>query len=220
MNKFLIIQPHSDDALFSVSHLIFSDKEISILTIENNAKRVFEDEKLYNFLEKEYHHLSVDFDDQCYYSFHKQYESLNSENGNEFLREYFGKDKLTEIKNAIAKFVADFIKKSKNRVVIYIPWGIGHPFHLFVRESVESLFSDDCEIRFYRDFPHSYKKRASKQVEEQLSCFKLYKKYPIEDFADVKWDLAKKFYKTQSGLLWFEQGYIKKNLPEEIYIRK
>jgi hypothetical protein len=40
---------------------------------------------------------------------------------------------------------------------------------------------------------------------------------PVEDFADVKWQLASKFYRTQSGLLFYEQGYIKKNLPEEVY---
>lgn len=220
MKKILIIQPHSDDALFSVSHLIFSDRDISILTIENNSKRVSEDEKLYEFLGKNYHHLSVDFNDQCFYDFHKQYKSLNSKNGNDFLKEYFGEKKLDEIRKSVENFVSNFINKSKGRVVIYVPWGIGHPFHLFIREVIEYAFSKKQEIRFYRDFPHSYKRRASQQIAEESLNFDLYKKYPVEDFADIKWDLARRFYKSQSGLLWFEQGYIKKNLPEEVYVRK
>ena len=220
MKKILIIQPHSDDALFSVSHLIFSDRDISILTIENNPKRVSEDEKLYEFLGKNYHHLSVDFNDQCFYDFHKQYKSLNSKNGNDFLKEYFGEKKLDEIRKSVENFVSNFINKSKSRVVIYVPWGIGHPFHLFIREVIEHAFSKKQEIRFYRDFPHSYKRRASQQIAEESLNFDLYKKYPVEDFADIKWDLARRFYKSQSGLLWFEQGYIKKNLPEEVYVRK
>lgn len=218
--KYLIISPHSDDALFSVGHLIFSDKDVSILTVENNQKRVAEDEKLYEFLGKNWHHLSVDFDDQSFYGFHKQYNSLNVENGRDYLTEYFGEEKLKEIQKAIEKFVSNFIKKSDKEVVVYLPWGVGHPFHLFVREVVENKFGDSNKIRCYRDFPHSYKRRASQQVSEQLLEYNLYKKYPVEDFADIKWELAKKFYKSQSGLLWFEQGYIKKNLPEEIYIRK
>ena len=49
--KLLCVQPHSDDVLFSASHFLFDDKyEVEILTIENNTKRVAEDEKLYEFL--------------------------------------------------------------------------------------------------------------------------------------------------------------------------
>ena len=218
--KYLIIQPHSDDALFSAGHLIFSDKDVSILTVENNAKRIAEDEKLYEFLGKNWNHLSVEFDDQCFYGFHKQYKTLNEQNAKDYLTEYFGKDKLKEIRKAVEKFVSDFISKSKKEVVIYVPWGVGHPFHLFVRSTIEKKFGESNIIRFYRDFPHSYKRRANQQVTEQLLEFELYKNYPVEEFADIKWDLAKKFYKSQSGLLWFEQGYIKKNLPEEVYVRK
>lgn len=217
--KYLIISPHSDDALFSVGHLIFSDKDVSILTVENNPKRIEEDRKLYEFLSRNWNHLSVEFDDQCFYDFHKKYKSLNVSNGHDFLTEYFGRDKLEEIRKAIEGFVQNFINNSKKNVIIYIPWGVGHPFHLFVREVVYNKFKKN-PIRYYRDFPHSYKRRATQQVNEQLLDYDLFKSYSVEEFADIKWQLARKFYKTQSGLLWFEQNYIKKNLPEEIYIRK
>lgn len=218
--KYLIVQPHSDDALFSVGHLIFSDKETEILTVENNAKRIEEDRKLYEFLGKPWSHLSVDFEDQSFYGFHKQFKTLNEDNGEKYLIEYFGKEKLKEIRKAIEKRISNIISKSKKEVIIYVPWGVGHPFHLFVRNIIEKKFGEENIIRFYRDFPHSYKRRAKQQVDEQLLEFEIYKNYKVEEFADIKWELARKFYKSQSGLLWFEQGYIKKNLPEEVYVRK
>ena len=216
--KYLIVQPHSDDALFSAAHLIFSDKDVSILTVENNAKRVAEDQKLYEFLGRNWNHLSVEFDDQSFYGFHKRYKTLNLQNCKEYLTEYFGAEKLNEIKDAIIDFISKFIKKSGADVTIFAPWGVGHPFHLFVRDVIEDKFSGIVKIFFYRDFPHSYKRRAMQQVEEQKAEYKLFKSYPVEDFADIKWEAAKKFYKSQSGLFWFEQGYIKKNLPEEVYV--
>jgi len=219
--SYLIIQPHSDDALFSVGHLVLSEHNVSILTVENNAKRISEDEKLYQFIGKNWNHLDVDFDDQSFYEFYKHNKDLNESNGHDFMISYFGEEKMSKIKNAVNKFVEKFVSQNEDSI-IYLPWGIGHPFHLFIRICVERKFAnkDGVRLRFYRDFPHSYKRRAQAQVAEQLHDFVLYKSYDVKDFADIKWELAKKFYKSQSGLLWFEQGYIKKNLPEEVYVRK
>ena len=42
--KYLIIAPHSDDALFSCSHvLLLPEYEVQVLTVENDEKRVKED---------------------------------------------------------------------------------------------------------------------------------------------------------------------------------
>lgn len=213
--KILIIQPHSDDALFSAFHFLVSEKcDVSILTIENNVKRVKEDEKLYEFLGVTYHNLNVQFDDQSFYGFYKKYKDATLENSIEHLAEFFGLDKLEEISNAIKKF----LKSASSGVQIVVPWGVGHPFHIFVRDVVEKAVKKP--LWYYRDFPHSYKKRALNQVKLQLEDFELLSSIPVAEFNDVKWDLAKKFYKSQSGLLWFEQGYIKKQLPEEVYVRK
>ena len=73
---------------------------------------------------------------------------------------------------------------------------------------------------YYREFPHSYKRRSQTQVNKQKKEYKLLSSTPVEDFDDVKWELAKKFYKSQSSLLWFEQGYINKRIPEEVYVNK
>lgn len=216
--KMLLIQPHSDDILFSASHLLFNDEiDKEVLTIENNVKRVKEDEKLYDFLNIKYSHLNVEFDDQSFYGFHKRYDNVESENSFEYLSEFFGNEKLLEIKKEIVDFIEKYISENKN-VVIVLPWGVGHPFHIFVRDVVTEVIKDRMKLWFYRDFPHSYKKRAREQVNEQLKNYYLLISTPVVDFCDVKWDLAKKFYKSQSGLLWFEQGYIAKNLPEDIYV--
>lgn len=220
MKKLLCIQPHSDDVLFSASHFLFDERyDVEILTIENNQKRVAEDEKLYGFLSIPYHHLQLEFDDQSFYSFHKKYAEVTSQNAVEHLTEFFGEETLGKIFEEIVAFVQKFKKKNPD-VQIVLPWGVGHPMHVFVRDTVEMAFNGKGHFWYYRDFPHSYKKRARSQVQTQLESYKLLESVPVADFHDVKWDLAKKFYKSQSGLLWFEQGYIKKQLPEDIYVKK
>lgn len=220
MKKLLCIQPHSDDVLFSASHFLFDERyDVEILTIENNQKRVAEDEKLYGFLSIPYHHLQLEFDDQSFYSFHKKYSEVTSQNAVEHLTEFFGEETLGKIFEEIVAFVQKFRKKNPD-VQIVLPWGVGHPMHVFVRDTVEMAFNGKGYFWYYRDFPHSYKKRARSQVQTQLESYKLLESVPVADFHDVKWDLAKKFYKSQSGLLWFEQGYIKKQLPEDIYVKK
>lgn len=215
--KLLIIQPHSDDALFSAASLMFDKRyDVSILTIENNAKRVKEDEELYKFLKIPYHHLTVEFDDQSFYSFHKKYASVTVANSYSHLEEFFGKTKVNEIRDEIEAFLKQFVEKHKD-VQIVVPYGVGHPMHCFVRDVAER-YTDG--LWYYRDFPHSYKKRARHQMEEQSSTYKQLQVNDVKKFHDVKWTLIKKFYKTQSGVLWYEQGYIKKMLPEEIYIKK
>jgi len=215
--KLLCVQPHSDDILLSAAHLLFSDKyEVSILTVENNPKRVKEDEKLYEFLSVPYHHLTVDFDDQSYYGYHKQYKEVTVDDSLVYLNQFFGNGVLDEIEVELMDYVQAFQKKNKNSIVV-APWGVGHPFHIFVRNVLEKYIS---LLWYYREFPHSYKKRSGVQVEKQKEQYDLLTSTPVEEFADVKWELAKKFYKSQSGLLFYEQGYIKKNLPEEMYVDK
>ena len=217
--KLLLVQPHSDDILFSCSHLLFDDSyEKEILTIENNSKRIAEDEKLYSFLGIPFHHLEVEFDDQSYYGYHKQYKEVTIEQSYNYLREFFDSYTLNEIENAVENFLNKFFKRNKAKdVIVVAPWGVGHPFHLFVRDVLEKKISI---MWYYREFPHSYKRRSQTQVNKQKKEYKLLSSTPVEDFDDVKWELAKKFYKSQSSLLWFEQGYINKRIPEEVYVNK
>ena len=220
VKKFLLIQPHSDDLLFSCSHLLFDNSfEKQVLTIENNLKRIKEDKELYSFLGIKFNHLDVPFDDQSYYGYHKTYKEVTIKDSRDYLSDFFNKQILCDIENQLRKFLNSFLKENKKSdVIVVAPWGIGHPFHIFIRDLIDKI-AGDITIWYYREFPHSYKKRSKTQVEKQQAEYKLLNSVSIEDWSDVKWDLAKKFYKSQSSLLWFEQGYIKKQLPEEIYIK-
>lgn len=218
-----MIQPHSDDLLFSCAHLLLSDEyedyDKQVLTVENNLKRVKEDEALYSMLNIPYTHLTVDFDDQSYYGYHKKYREVTIEDSYCYLSEFFSSDILADIKQQLKDFIVKYLKKNnKDEVIVVAPWGIGHPFHLFVRDCIENILSSfEVTKLFYREFPHSYKKRSRVQVEKQQQEYTLLYSKSVSDFEDVKWMLAKKIYKTQSSLLFFESGYINKHLDEEIY---
>lgn len=215
MKKLLIVSPHSDDALFSCAHAFLgSGYEAQVLTIENNPKRIAEDKALYEFIGVPFHHLKVEFDDQSYYEYFKRFKTVNHTDAMGFLDEYLGTETMREIGDALAKFLNDFKKKNPGYKIV-APLGISHPFHYFIHSLLKGMAD-----YFYREFPHSYKKRSKTQMEETLLKFELHKSIPVQEIHDVKFDLAKKFYKSQSGLLFFEQGYIKKCLPEEIYVKR
>lgn len=215
--KLLLIQPHSDDILFCCSHLLFLPQyEVQVLTVENDPKRIAEDEKLFDFLNIPFHHLELDFHDESYYEFHKNYKEVTVEATYKHLNEYFGRETLNEIEETLVNWVRKFLKKNKGYTVV-APWGVGHPFHLFVRETLQGALS---YMEYYREFPHSYKRRSQPQVEKQKQEYTLKRSVPVEEFHEVKWKLASKFYRSQSGLQFYEQGYIKKQLPEEIYVRE
>lgn len=215
MKKVLIVSPHSDDALFSSSFaLLENGLKAEVLTVENDPVRIKEDINLYDFLGIKFHHLSVDFKDESYYGYFKKFKSVNHIDAIGFLEEYFGKEKLEEIKNSVRRFVIKFKRNNPDYNVI-APLGISHPFHYFIHYCLVDLAD-----YFYREFPHSYKKRSKKQMEETLLEYELFKTIPTKEIHDIKFELAKKFYKSQSGLLFYERGYIDKVLPEEIYIKK
>lgn len=219
MGRKIIIQPHSDDALFSCYDVIRKGGDVQVLTIEKDERRIAEDENLYNALGIKHNHLNVEFKDESYYEFFRENGKrvnrvMNSENAFECLMEYYGEDKLSEIADAIEAFV---LENDNKRTEFFVPAGIGHPFHLFV-STVVFLSVSKGMITYYREFPHSFKKRSGEQMEEFKSNHELIKSVVLsEEDAERKWELARKYYKSQSGLLFFEQGYIKKNLPEEYY---
>ena len=217
--KYLILQPHSDDVLFSCSKLLFdSGNEVEILTVENDPKRVKEDENLYNFLNIKLHVLeTVEWIDDSYYGYYKKSGYKRMENGlsEEFLAGYYDKGFLKEIEDKVIKFVTKFKKENKGCKVIG-PLGIGHPFHHWL---FNVLNDNNLADSYYREFPHSYKRKGKVHMEERLTSFYKCEAFPVADFDEVKWELAKKFYKSQSSLLFFEQNYIKKQLDEELYCK-
>lgn len=218
MKKYLIIQPHSDDALFNCFHILINPElEVEVLTVENDPKRSEEDRKLYGFLQIPVHHLDLHFKDESYYGYFKEYKETTDADSMEYLKRYFGTEKVKEIEKTVVKWVKSYIKKHSG-VKILAPWGVGHPFHLFVRDIIANNFPLE-DVQYYREFPHSYKRRSKHQVEVQSAQYELIESVPVQDFHEIKWQLASKFYCTQSGLLFFEHGYIEKKLPEEIYAK-
>lgn len=217
--KYLIVQPHSDDALFSCAHLLLSgNNEVEVLTVENDPKRFKEDENLYGFLGIVSHVLDTpEWEDDSYYGYYNKSGYKRMENGlsEEFLSGYWEKGFLKGIEAKLISFVKKFKKENKGCKIVG-PFGIGHPFHNWV---FNVLSDNDLADYYFREFPHSYKRKAKVHMEERGFGYSLHKSAPVEEFDDVKWELAKKFYKSQSSLLFFEQGYIKKKLDEQLYIK-
>lgn len=216
MKTVLAIQPHSDDVLLSASHVLLNVKfNTSVLCVECDPKRMAEDKRLFEFLQTSYDNLGIEFVDNSYYEFRDRYKKTGAtwEEVEPFCEEYFGADLLKRVRGALISKVREFLKKNPECEIL-APMGIGHPFHQYVHETIRQNFP---QARFYREFPHSFKRRAQEQLQEAQSRMHLVRSVPIDEWADVKWSLASKFYRTQSGLLFYEQGYIKKNLPEEVY---
>lgn len=217
MKKLLLVQPHSDDILFSTSHALFLPEfEVEVLTVETDPKRAEQDKKLFDFLNIPVHHLGVEFKDESYYVHFKEkgHATTTVENSFATVREHLGKDLELTVETELVEWVREFQRHNPGYMIV-APLGVGHPFHLWVRYHLENMVS---ELLYYREFPHSYKRRSQWQMGELGHAgYWKYKEYRVEDFDDVKWALAARFYKSQSGLLFYEQGYIKKRLPEEIW---
>ena len=214
--KLLLVQPHSDDILFSCSCFLFSDKyDVEVLTVENNEKRIAEDKALFKFIGIPFHHLEVEFDDQSYYGYHKKYKTVNVEDSLFYLREYFGSSVLNNIELALAEFVNNFTKKNKGCVVVS-PWGIGHPFHLFVRDTLEKYIS---VLWYYREFPHSYKKRSQHQVEEQKDKYELLFEKPMISLM-ISTHYSKNSTRHKSRCFGLRRGILKRNCPKKFILIK
>ena len=73
---------------------------------------------------------------------------------------------------------------------------------------------------FYREFPHSYKRKAQVQFGKELNRVELLLDFNDNKINELKYILAQKFYKTQSGFFFYEHSNLEKLYPEEYYIYK
>lgn len=215
--KILLIQPHSDDILFSASKFLFEKenyKQVKILTIENgNEKRVNEDKELCELFGIKYLNLGIEIEDDSYYHYYEKFKSFDSENCDEILLDRYGKVFLKDLGKQLRKVVTNHIDKGYK---IAVCLGVGHPMHYFIKECVKDLAD-----LFYRDFPHSYKRKTKLEIEKVTNSeFILESEYFNEENHEVKFDICYQIYKTQRSLLFFEKGYIDKKIPEQFYIRK
>lgn len=213
--KLLIVQPHSDDALFCASSKLMNySGDIILFTVENNEKRLAEDLALCDVLgiKKLITSQALNFEDKSYYHYYKEmgFKDFNEKDSNACIIDYFGKKKVAEIKKEIRETCEEY-KKRGYKIMTCL--GVGHPTHWLVRDSLL-----DIADYFYRDFPHSYKRKGLKNFENSVFKMVLSEEIQLtEDEHSLKFDLAYNIYKTQRSLLFFEQGYIKKNIPEQFY---
>ena len=219
MDKILIVQPHSDDAILSCSRFLLGDDfKVKVLTIDNDSKRLEEDRKVAKTIGVKYIPFAFDVQDENDYGeFFKQYgkqAELNDDNVLDFYRKRFGRDKIKGFRKALRNKILSYIDKG---YVICCPLGIGHPFHYFVRYVLRKIEDD---FIFYREFPHSYKRKAKNQFESELKNIELLQDFDDEDVNTLKYEIAQKFYKSQSGFFFYEHDSIKKLYPEEFYIKK
>ena len=215
----LLCQPHSDDVLFSASKYLFDASKygkVVLFTVEGgDQKRQDEDRALCNlFGIHDYITSNVEFVDDSYYTYYKElkFKKFGISESWECIGHRFGEDFLSTLKDDIRRTVEKYKKKNYEVVTCL---GIGHPMHFFLRNSIEDL----ADV-FYRDFPHSYKRKAVGSLEEFTSGFLAEPELHFdEEQHQMKWEIAYQVYKSQRSLLFFEKGYIDKKLPEEFYTR-
>ena len=218
--KILVIQPHSDDAILSCAHFLLKNDEdcvVKVLTIEKNEKRIQEDKKISEIIGVKYLNLGINLIDDLYHDFFEEYGKkavLNDDNVLEFYVNHFGENKIIELSQTLF----DKIKSYKDKgYQILCPLGVGHPFHYLVRYLLRDIEND---FIFYREFPHSYKRKAKNQLESELSNLEIFYENSDEEINSLKYKIAQKFYKTQSGFFFYEQNNVKKLYPEEFYVKK
>lgn len=207
-----MVQPHSDDILFSCSHVLFNHEQydnIVILTVENNPKRIEEDKKLEDLFPVKIMTLDFDYIDKSHKAYFEKYPHIDPACVMEFMSETMGGNKVEDL---FEKLTLKLDEAARQDAIIYSCLGIGHPFHYLVH-----AFTKDQSDFFYREWPHSYKRRNESHVKELKSEFQFVEKFFSEEQHETKFQIAKEIYKTQSSLLFFEQGKIKKQYPEEIY---
>lgn len=216
--KYLLVEPHSDDILFSASKFIFESSnegaDVILMTLEGgNQKRVDEDIVLCDLFDMKYKNIGLDIEDTSYYEYYKKHKKFNGEDSLDVLYELYGTKFMKGLRDKLRKQVKKY--KDKGYTVVTC-LGVGHPMHYFMMRSLEDLAD-----LFYRDFPHSYKRKAQEEVNRLLETeFKLKMEHFDEEEYEIKWETAKQVYKTQSSLLFFEKGYIDKKLPEQFYVKK
>ncbi|MEO6683453.1 MAG: hypothetical protein ABIN48_11590 [Ginsengibacter sp.] len=215
--KVLIIQPHSDDVIFSASKYLFEKKKykkVKILTVEYDEKRLEEDKAFCEHYGVDLTYLKTRV---CSENFHKeyyqQYSEMNEDDCLDFCIKKIGTKQVDKLSEELIKTLK---KYKKNGYEIVTCLGVGHPFHLLV-----TLITSDIADLFYREFPHSYKRRNQKYLNFILeNDYSLaFEHYDAKQHAE-KFESVAKFYKSQKSLLFFEKRYIDKNLPEQYFKRK
>lgn len=216
--KILLIQPHSDDILLSAASILFSKKkkdEIIVLTVEKDEKRLEEDRMLFENLGiKLIYPLTKTISEGFHKEFFGNKLPFNEDECLKFCYDKLGAS-IIDLKQELNKTLKKY-KKKQFKIVTCL--GVGHPYHLLIN-NLTFKYSD----LFYREFPHSYKRRNQEFFNDTLA--KYYN--PIFQYgklSDKEHDLKKeyfhKFYKSQRSLLFYEKRFFDQKLVETFFIKK
>lgn len=212
--KILLIQPHSDDILFSASSFLFEAKKykkFKILTVETNEKRLLEDELVCRHFGVDLLRMKNKVESTNYHKeYYKLHTQMDDESAMDFCKEKMGKVNFKKLEKELKETVQKY--KDKGYLIVTC-LGVGHPFHWITR-----VLTQELSDLFYRDFPHSYKRRNQAYLNGIVNSeFKIHSFSNPDKNHDEKMSLIKSYYKSQSSLLFFEKRYIDKKLPEEFY---
>ena len=208
----MFIQPHSDDIILSCFDRL-NEKGIqpTILTIEHDEKRSKEDLGLIEAIPNLKVINGVDLG--------KEETSYKDYWGQNMHRKFVPEEVMDVLLNSLDNDKIDSILELLEQTInsedwdeIYTCMGVGHPLHWFIHETTK-----DVATKFYRDWPHSYKKRNLTFFNEYSQTFDFIEEVNDDEVLESKHRLFKKYYKTQSGLLYFEQKNIEKNFSEKYY---
>lgn len=212
-SKKLLVQPHSDDIILSLYHLLKTNEpeNLEILTIENDEKRLKEEIPLYK-------ELGINFTvfpeilpkDDSYGDFFKAHKQVDSVNAISFFQARWGIKPIDTFMDYFPKYLE---YKKQQGFQIWLPLGAGNAYHKLVTEAGKEKVDF-----FYRDWPHSYKRRGMKQMEEEINKGEYGIVYEAEEeYLKEKFDVFYKFYKSQRSLLWFEKSKSEKYYTEQVY---
>ncbi len=209
MKKVLFIQPHSDDIVLSCfSRLTAPDIEPTILTIEHDQKRHEEDLKLVDLIPNLRLIQGIEFEDKSYSAYWG--DNMHRKFNPDEILETFEVGQKNKTLNKIANLISDTLNDDWDE--IWTCMGIGHPLHWYVHE-----FTKGYATGFYRDWPHSYKKRNLDFFNSYSKEFKFIGEIDDAETMEMKLEVFKGFYKSQSGLLYFEQKNVLNNFSEKYY---
>jgi len=201
----VVIEPHFDDALLSMGAFLLKCKEpIKIISIFQRKEDVNETKLIKEF---EFKHIILGgYKDMQYRLFKKRYKFRDVKNKMDFLYEKLEKDLSNNI--------------NLDKDIVFKPLGIGHPVHLLISDME---FSREKNTFYYRDFPHSYKFVKNgflmSRIKGLFPKFKLDFVVKDKELIKKKFELFKKYYKSQKALLFFDKRFFDMLPNEEFYKR-
>lgn len=209
----VVISPHAGDALLGACGTLLGPDDVQVLTFEGDDTLRRREHEMLDFMSVPYQHIDLEMKDTSYFEYWRRHKRMSLSNVYAYLRAYYGSDVLNDVSARIVAATRTALR-GKRPSVVMAPLGVGHPFNLFVSETIRDAIS---AAEFYFDTPYGYDPRVNDFRHARLygdDTLVQMKEIPVEPFEDVKWGLESRFRLTD----WHAQRYfIYRNAPEEIW---